>query len=89
MRYEGGKIPMRFYTENLDGSWKEAHKVNSNGGDFTITNKFAGFQAYQYRKKDKNKRENRNSATVGTKIKGYDEAEIRFSRNKYAITFMN
>lgn len=41
---------IKFYTQNLDGTYTEAKSVNTNGGNFYISDKFTGFKAYGYSK---------------------------------------
>lgn len=45
---------IRHYTENLDGTVTDAFDTKSNGGSFTITDKYYGYDAYGYVNTDGN-----------------------------------
>ena len=46
-----GNIPVNFYQQAADGSWPEAPQttVKMGGGRFTITDKYSGYYAYEYK----------------------------------------
>ncbi len=98
---DAGSYPRRFIQQNIDGSWPDtAHDtVNMSGGTFTITDKYTGFYAYEYRT---------NSSTTATtgwsdwtrlgnpdsngdyaRVSNASQLEIRFARIKSKITYMD
>ena len=87
-----------FYTEKLDGTWYLAQTIESDGGNFTITDKFTGFSAYEYRSGTTGTW----NTLVGTKNSDgeYNNGQsisynattplyIHFARNKYPLTFIS
>ena len=87
----GGSV--NFYKQNLDGSWpsESVNSVQTSGGNFSITDKYAGFTAYQY--KTGNYSET-GWITLGTpsggsyaSVSSANSLRIRFRRNSYTLTF--
>ena len=82
---------VNFYKESLTGSWELANTVKTSGtGSFTITDKYNGFTAYQYKKDN-----GTTWSSVGTQASNGDYSsqsfnstlDIRFQRNKYELIY--
>ena len=76
-----------FFKQKPDGTYDDANPDNSvltAGSQFTVTEKYNGFSASQYRTNGGNW----NSTSVGSKISsGYNTLDIRFARNEYEFIF--
>ncbi len=101
-RSDAGSHPRRFIQQNIDGTWPDtAHEtINMDGTSFTITDKYTGFYAYQYRRHSSS-----STSTTGwgswhdlgepdnngdyTTVSSAYQLEIRFARVKGKITYMD
>ena len=83
-----GSTHVRHYKEDLNGNYALANDTTMTGGDFNITNKYNGFEAYQY---STNGGSSWQTATAGTTTvpQGYSSLQIHYTRNKYALTFFD
>ena len=105
-RVSAGDWPVRFYQQDDSGEWETTAKDSvlfDNGiTPFTITDKYAGFTAYEYRINTTSKTATTgwgSWTTVGTKddegnyvtVEGNNvyQLEIRFKRDKYPITYLD
>lgn len=83
----GNTKAVSFFKQKPDGTYDDATPDNSvltAGSQFTVTEKYNGFSASQYRTNGGNW----NSTSVGSKISsGYDTLDIRFARNEYEFIF--
>ena len=83
-----GDTRIRFYKQNIDGTWPtnatNTVSVSSNS-TFTITEKYEGFTAIQYR----NGGGNWINGGAGTSRISANNLQIRFQRNKYDLTFIS
>ena len=103
MRISGdGSYPRRFIQQNTDGSWPtEAHDtISMSGTNFTITDKYTGFTAYQYRRHTSSSTSttgfeawqnlgNPDSSGDYTTVNNAYQLEIRFARIKEPITYLD
>lgn len=86
---------IRFYTQNLTGGgYTLKMTVTANGGNFSINDKFSGFEAYQYRTSSTGAWQNVGVLNTSTGIYGstvsYNSLlEIRFRRKSNYIAFMD
>ena len=88
-----GNGTIRFYQQNIDGSWPDANGyheiIYSSTNNFTLRNKYAGFTVYQY-KGGAYSNTGWNTASVNQVVDGSNsQLNIRFSRNKYPINFLD
>ena len=101
-RSSAGSYPRRFIQQNIDGTWPvEAHDtIYMSGTSFTITDKYTGFYAYQYRRHTSSSTSTTgfdNWTTLGdpdsegdyTTVNNAYQLEIRFARVKARITYMD
>jgi uncharacterized repeat protein (TIGR02543 family) len=101
-REDGGSHPRRFIQQNTDGTWPtEAHDtIYMTGTNFTITDKYTGFNAVQYRRHtssdtsttgftDWTNLSNPDSSGDYTTVNNAYQLEIRFARIKEPITYLN
>ena len=97
-----GNVPVRFYQQNVDGTWptdaeEASYTVTTSGGNFMITDKYTGFRARQYRTYRNGAWSNwttlsttpNNEGVYATVPQGYGLLEIRFERNSYDLEFRN
>ena len=92
-----GSTPIRFIRQKPDGTWPELTEtdyvlvVYAGNGDFNITNKYAGFSAYQYKKGDYTTGDSGWTAAVAgqTTVTDYNALNIRFKRDSYTISFLD
>lgn len=87
-----GSTHIYFYQEQLDGSWALTEDVTSGTGSFYISDKYTGFQAYQYSKNGTtwNSAGSKNGNGYynnGTAVTNYTELHIRFRRLSYDLIF--
>ena len=101
-RASAGSYPRRFIQQNADGTWPDtAHEtINMSSTGFTITDKYTGFYAYQYRRHTSS-----TTSTTGweawTNLDGPDSSgdyttvsnayqlEVRFARIKAKISYLD
>ncbi len=78
---------IRFYKQNIDETYPgtATNTVKTSGGTFTITEKYEGFKAVEYR----NGNGNWHKGGAGTSGISTDNLQIRFERQKYSLTFMS
>lgn len=83
---------IKFYKENLDGTWELANEATGSGSNFNISDKYTGYYAYQYRTN------NERWTTLGTLnpttgyyavVSSYNSLDIRYKRNTYNLDFKN
>ena len=83
----GNTKAVSFFKQKLDGTYDDANPDNSvltAGSQFTVTEKYNGFTASQYRTNGGNW----NNTSVNSKISsGYNTLDIRFARNEYEFIF--
>ncbi|MCR4654454.1 MAG: InlB B-repeat-containing protein, partial [Eubacterium sp.] len=90
---------IRHYKQDSNGNWTNTPETTLSAytGTFEFSNKYTGFQVYQYRMKSKGDADFGSwmTATVGGKVKigqGYNEAyelEIRHKREEYPLSYYN
>lgn len=91
----GGTVEIKFYKEVIqaDGTstYVVANTVQAGGGTFSISDKYDGFTAYQYRVDDGDwtnvGTKNPSSGIYGEGVPYSTNLEIRFKRNQYNFTF--
>lgn len=75
-----------FYTENLDGTWKQDHVFEFNANSFQFAEKYDAFTLSQYSRNNTTW----STATVGNSVnRNNQNLYIRYTRNSYEITFHN
>ena len=96
-----GNIPIRFIRQKPDGSWPEIDEsdyvltVNTSrgslGNSFTVSNKYAGFTAYQYKTGDYTTSDDGWNGAVPeeTVVENFYALNIRFKRDSYKISFLD
>ena len=86
-----GNYTRYFYKQNVDGSWpSDSNPTNTAKGSansFSITNKYNGFTAYQYKVGTSDSWHNVTSSSVSQTTS--NAIYIRFKRNSYKIDFVN
>jgi uncharacterized repeat protein (TIGR02543 family) len=82
-----------FHKEALDGSWMQANAVYITESSFSITDKYNGFTAYQFRNDggawQNAGTKNQSTGHYSGKPSFRDSLDIRFTRNKYELIFMD
>jgi len=83
-----GSYTINFYKQTIDEKWPTTptNSVSARGGTFTITEKYEGFKAVQYRNNYTGGWVNGGAGTSNVRVEGL---EIRFERNKYNLTFVS
>lgn len=84
---------VRFHKEALDGSWMQANAVYITQTGFYITDKYNGFTAYQFSNdggawQDAGTK-NQSTGQYSGEPDFEDTLDIRFTRNKYELIFMD
>ncbi len=75
---------IKFYKEELDGTWSEPVTAYASSNNFSLSEKFQGFKLSQYR----NGTGTWHDAAVGTSVSATN-LEIRFKRESYDILFLD
>ena len=87
--------PIRFIRQKPDGTWPALTETDyvlvvNSGSPFTITNKYAGFSVYQYKKDDYTTSDSGwSSAAADQQVSGFNALNIRFKRDRYQISFLD
>ena len=96
-----GTTPIRFIKQKADGTWpantddtENVITIGGNGGDFTFSEKFSGFSVSQYRTSNYTTSDTgwnsvRNSSGAFRTVSNYSQLNIRFTRDKYPITYLD
>lgn len=100
---ESGSTPVRFIRQKEDGSWPTSTDdedyvltVMMSGGNFSISEKYAGFSVTDYRTSDYTTSDtgwtaaytgSGDNKTYVSVPRGYRQLNIRFTRDKYPIIF--
>ena len=83
-----GRSTVSHYKEGLNGQYGEAaNTTTASYGTFTVTNKYTGFTASQY--SVDNGRWHGDGDIAGTSVRYNNSLRIRYTRNSYALTFLN
>ena len=83
---------INFYKEAMDGSWTLANSVPSSSGNFNISDKYNGFQAYQYSTDSGSSWKavgtyNESTGYYGSQVSYTSQLSIRFKRNTYELIY--
>ncbi|MBQ6136236.1 MAG: hypothetical protein IJI73_02575 [Kiritimatiellae bacterium] len=82
---------INFYKEALDGSWILANSVPSGSGSFNISDKYNGFEAYQYSKNGGDYQSvgayNESTKYYGSQVSSYTTLDIRFKRKAHELIY--
>ena len=92
-----GSTPIRFIRQKPDGTWPNLSDtdyvliVYSGNGTFTITNKYPGFTAYQYKKGDYTTSDSGWNTAIAeeTQVSDYNALNIRFKRETFKIRYLD
>lgn len=94
----GGNGTVYFYRQNSDGTWpadaqaSNVAYITSNNASFTLTNKYAGFSLYKYKSGSFVAADNTqwsNARPEQTVYLSNGRLNIRFTRDKYPITYLD
>lgn len=83
----GGSSRIRFYKQGLsENEWILANEIASGGGTFTFTEKYQGFHLLSY---STDGGSTWRTASVNGRVSYSSTLDIRFSRDKYSLIFMD
>lgn len=89
--YKGsGSVSINHYKQNLDGSYNYSSPTNSTDADtgtFNFTNKYNGFEIDSYYTPTDGSRWRK--ASAGSSVEYVSNLYIRYTRNKYDLSFYN
>ncbi len=92
-----GNVTVGFYKEEVDGTYADTatNDVHTSGGQFLITDKYAGFHAVRYRVlrngawSEQTLGSPDNEGVYARVQSGYSELRIYYERTQYSIEFIN
>ena len=94
-----GNVPVRFFKQDDEGNWPANANgadlvIYTSGGDFTFTEKYTGFSVDTYRTSNYTTGTSgwsncKNGNSYNTCSSGYNQLNIRYTRNKYSIKFLD